>query len=195
MYTYNPSFSLPFAEKERKYRSRDLSEPTLTVLQSREKIVLVLISKAAWRISRCHCMESTFEEALHNYAVRSVTCHVPLDEESTALSSQKETQKINFTVEHKNAATKVYLKGESSDLPFALQGSYLVLAATTTCIVVQISDLVRGEPLCALWGLENARGNDEQYCFDMMQQICMQPVFDTFIERERCGTRYAEENE
>ncbi|XP_077523365.1 uncharacterized protein LOC144134294 [Amblyomma americanum] len=191
MRDYDPKFNLPFAEKPPKYRSKDLSAPTLKVLQSRIKIVLVLISEAAWVMSRCQYMQSTFEEALSDYAVRTVGCHMPLDVEAGALSTTNQTAKINFTVKHKKAATRIQLQSESEELPFSLQKSYLVLAATSTCVVVQISDLVRGEPLCALWGLESANWNDEQYCFVTMEQICMQPVFNAFAERDRCAEKSA----
>ncbi|KAK8784438.1 hypothetical protein V5799_009197 [Amblyomma americanum] len=154
-----PEFNLPFAEKPPKYRSKDLSAPSLKVLQSRIKIVLVLISEAAWVMSRCQCMQSTFEEALSDYAVRTVGCHMPLDVEAGALSTTNQTAKINFTVKHKKAATRIHLQS--------------------------------GEPLCALWGLESANWNDEQYCFVTMEQICMQPVFNAFAERDRCAEKSA----
>ncbi|KAK8783715.1 hypothetical protein V5799_009921 [Amblyomma americanum] len=69
-------------------------------------------------------MRSEFESALDDWAMRTVSCFVPLDPQNREISNERQVTNITFTVKYGDNATRIYLRSsEEKPSKGELQGA------------------------------------------------------------------------
>uniref|UniRef100_A0A023G3L4 Putative tick defensins 1 n=1 Tax=Amblyomma triste TaxID=251400 RepID=A0A023G3L4_AMBTT len=188
MYTYNLPKAKQIEKELNQLQSRNYKEVVQQILQSPQKLLLVRVSSNAWLAVECRCMQSEFVGTSPNLQ-RSVTCHGLAYERSEELRWFNRTETLDFSVKFGSPGTTIELTSESDRLPFGLHSPYVVLVATSTCMVLKVFQTAIENPICALWGLEDAKGNNESACFETMRAMCMEPFTDTFNEIDECSRK------
>uniref|UniRef100_A0A224Y7X1 Knottins-like domain-containing protein n=1 Tax=Rhipicephalus zambeziensis TaxID=60191 RepID=A0A224Y7X1_9ACAR len=166
----------------------NLVEATKQFLQSQETIVLSQISVGAWLQSECYCLESTLDTSEEGIS-RYVGCHMKVLD-ANHIQMAKASIKTKFEVAFVNDATEIQLNTDSGQLHFGLKSNYKVLSATHTCMLVQVGEVGKGIPLCALWTVKSSRyatNNDATPCLTTLKTTCMNPFFDAYNDGSQCG--------
>ncbi|XP_075559638.1 uncharacterized protein LOC142591148 isoform X2 [Dermacentor variabilis] len=155
---------------------------TLKFLQSNQTIVLVLMSQIPWFQMGCFCMESTLIEYIPpRNVVRAVSCKYPV---------KMNKVQLGFELKMSDEATYIDLslnRPGLQGLPFGFPGRFVVLYANGVCFVLKYSGNTESQVICSLWGLKNAKDEDEQVCFLTIARLCPGPTIDAYQEnRDRC---------
>ncbi|XP_049523816.1 uncharacterized protein LOC125945651 [Dermacentor silvarum] len=91
--------------------------------------------------------------------------------------------KVDFQVKEANGVTRVDLKAiryiePTEDAPKEFPHSYVVLKAAQDCLLVSYGQASNGKRKCLLWGLSGEHVNNGTECFEVLDLLCTQDMYD-----------------